>query len=316
MGMQTEEVLRRIHEEQWHLLEYLDVLVHVIDLNSLEIVRANKYSKNILGDVTGKICWQAFHAAQKGPCSFCPRMKLLDNDENPQGTWQWEMQNTRNGCWYEMIDKAFHWVDGRAVKLQIAWDITKRKRAESVLRRSNNELENCVITCIEKLERTGALLDQKAEEHRKALSQMEQQATELGTIDIALKVMLDKYRQQEIEMEEKIVANIKYLIFPHLDILGRYLQEKEATVCLGQLREKLIKLSSPFSKRLSTELLELTPREIQIAGLVKEGRTNKEIAAQLNLSTGTVECFRDRLREKLGIKNTKRNLRSFLLTKF
>ena len=63
-------------------------------------------------------------------------------------------------------------------------------------------------------------------------------------------------------------------------------------------------------------MLQLTPREIQVAELIKEGKTTKEIAAMFNLSNSTVECFRDNIREKLDIKNKKVNLRSFLLSKF
>jgi DNA-binding NarL/FixJ family response regulator len=314
---QTGEALEGSQKDPWHLLDKFDVLFHIIDLNSYEIVYANKFSKRILGNVTGKICWKAFHAAQEEPCSFCPRMKLFDSNGNPLGiSWRWEMQNTRNGHWYELMDKAVSWADGRQVKLQIAWDITKRKRTEDAFRRGNNELESCVSTCFEKLQKTGALLNRKTKEHRKALSQVEEKASELEAVNAALQVILDKYRKQENELEEKIVSNIKNLIFPYMDILERYLHERRAAVCFGLVKEKLVKLSSSFSKKLSSDLLELTPREIQVADLIKEGRTTKEIADFLHLSSSTVECFRDRLREKLGIKNKKVNLRSFLISNF
>ena len=146
--------------------------------------------------------------------------------------------------------------------------------------------------------------------------QLKRQAVEFDTANIALQVMLDRFRRHESDLEEKIVCNIKYLIFPYLDVLERHLAGREAASYFDLLKENLLKLSCSFSQKLSSEMVELTPREIQVADLIKDGRTTKEIAVILNLSVSTVECFRDNMRKKLGIKNKKVNLRSFLLSKF
>jgi FixJ family two-component response regulator len=47
----------------------------------------------------------------------------------------------------------------------------------------------------------------------------------------------------------------------------------------------------------------LTPRETQVMELVAAGRTNKEIASALILSTKTVEVHRARIMEKLKVKS-------------
>ena len=54
--------------------------------------------------------------------------------------------------------------------------------------------------------------------------------------------------------------------------------------------------------------------EIKIANLVREGKTNKEIADVLFISINTVLVHRHHIRTKLGIKNKKTNLRSHLLS--
>jgi DNA-binding CsgD family transcriptional regulator len=54
--------------------------------------------------------------------------------------------------------------------------------------------------------------------------------------------------------------------------------------------------------------------EIRVASLVKEGKTNKEIAEILMVSKNTILFHRHNIRVKLDIKNKKINLRSHLLT--
>lgn len=96
---------------------------------------ANRYTRNIWGDVVGTKCWQSLQSGQTGPCAFCTNDRLLDAAGQPAGVYQWECQNTKNGRWYDCRDKALRWIDGRIVRLEIATDITERKRMEEELRR-------------------------------------------------------------------------------------------------------------------------------------------------------------------------------------
>ena len=72
---------------------------------------------------------------------------------------------------------------------------------------------------------------------------------------------------------------------------------------------------SPFLQRMSALNILLTPQEIQVAALVKDGKSSKEIADILHVSETTVHFHRKNLREKLGLKNRRANLRAFLLSK-
>ena len=75
---------------------------------------------------------------------------------------------------------------------------------------------------------------------------------------------------------------------------------------------KIEEIVSTFVKTLSERFLDLTPMEIRVGELVRDGHSTKEIGALLHVSPGTIRYHRENLRQKLGIKNKHFNLRTFL----
>ncbi|MBW1829909.1 MAG: helix-turn-helix transcriptional regulator, partial [Deltaproteobacteria bacterium] len=82
------------------------------------------------------------------------------------------------------------------------------------------------------------------------------------------------------------------------------------------LESNLKDIVSPFARELTRNYLKFTPTEIQVANLVKQGKTTKEIADLMNVSGKTIESHRKNIRKKLGIKNKKENLQTHLLNIF
>ena len=132
--------MSRVKDKMASLLDCLDAGVYVTDIKTYELLYINKYSRDIFGDVVGKICWQALQTDQTGPCDFCTNDKLLTPEGKPKGVYRWEFENTVNGRWYDIHDRAIEWIDGRIARMEIATDITERKMAEKVLRERQKQL--------------------------------------------------------------------------------------------------------------------------------------------------------------------------------
>jgi DNA-binding NarL/FixJ family response regulator len=163
----------------------------------------------------------------------------------------------------------------------------------------------------QKLKEAHDLLEQRVEERTRELRIKSENLEEMNT---ALKVLLKKREEDKEELEEKVIYNVKELIIPFLEKLKRSRLDNRQQTCVDILESNLNDIVAPFAKTLSTRYLNLTPSEIQIANLVKHGKTTKDIAELLNLSTRTIESHRDSIRQKLGIKNKKANLRTHLMS--
>lgn len=129
--------LQEAHKRLLTVLDGIDSLVYVADMQTYELLFINKYGRDIRGDIQGSICWKVLQSGQTAPCDFCSNKHLLDSDGQPKGPYIWEFQNTLNGHWYYIIDRAVRWIDGRVVRLEIASDITERKTLEEERQRSH-----------------------------------------------------------------------------------------------------------------------------------------------------------------------------------
>ncbi len=127
----AEEVLRDSHDCLQAILNSLDAIVYIADMKTHKLLFANEYCRKIFGnEIVGKPCWKVLQASE-GPCSFCTNEKLLNDAGRPAGVYRWEFKNAVNQRWYDIADHAIQWIDGRIVRMEIATDITERKKAEA-----------------------------------------------------------------------------------------------------------------------------------------------------------------------------------------
>jgi len=268
------------------VLNNIEAAIYVADMTSYKILFMNRYMKQMYKrDLTGSICWESIHKNSKGPCKFCTNDKLLDDTGNPSEPYSCEFYNEVFGKWYEVNDLAIPWMDGRFVRLEIAKDITDRKKIEQKQKQIHIRLEDKVK------ERTAELEDMNA----------------------TLRILLKKRDEDKDEIGEMIFANHKMILAPIMDHLKKSLTQESQKEMMNLLESELTHIISPFSKQLSDRMVNLTPKEIHVANLIKSGKSNKEISKILNTSTHTISRHRENIRKKTGLKNKKVNLRSFLL---
>lgn len=71
-------------------------------------------------------------------------------------------------------------------------------------------------------------------------------------------------------------------------------------------------ITSAFTRRLSFQQMNLTPTEIRVAALVRDGKTTKEIAEILGSSEKSISVHRNHIRGKLGLHGERANLEAYL----
>ncbi len=135
---------------------------------------------------------------------------------------------------------------------------------------------------------------------------------ELQEVNAALRVLLKGRDRDRSELEEKVLSNVKELVAPYIHKLMKSRLDTKQMTYLRILQSNLNDIVSPFVHQLSSKYSALTPKEIQVAQLVREGNTTREIGELLNSSKRTIESHRQSIRIKLGVKDTKANLRSLL----
>jgi C4-dicarboxylate-specific signal transduction histidine kinase len=98
------------------VLEGLDAAVYVSDVETAEVVYANEQFRKTFP-----------------PAGDVPSM--------PKDVHQGEFHDAARGRWYLIQSRPMRWVDGRMVRLQLATDITERRRAEALFRQQQEKIQ-------------------------------------------------------------------------------------------------------------------------------------------------------------------------------
>ncbi|HOF04670.1 MAG TPA: PAS domain S-box protein [Syntrophales bacterium] len=170
-----------------------------------------------------------------------------------------------------------------------ARDVTERKKVEKELERYRESLEQAVE------ERTREL-----EYRTKTLEEM----------NIALKVLLDRRAEEKSEMEDRFVMNIRNLVMPFTEKLKETHLDERQLAYLQLIENNLAEVTSTMIKKMHQ--FKLTPTELEVASLIKNGKTTKKIADIMGIAPSSVNTHRHSIRKKMGINKKNVNLCSSL----
>ena len=141
------------------------------------------------------------------------------------------------------------------------------------------------------------------------LLMVERQA--LQETNTALRTFTTRIEEEKREVSRTIRDNVEKVLMPILQELFIAVPKSQRKF-VELLRDNLEELTSSFVSNLSRKFQSLTPTEIQICNMIKNGLRTKEIAELRRISPATVNRHRERVRRKLGITNSDTNLATYL----
>jgi DNA-binding NarL/FixJ family response regulator len=135
--------------------------------------------------------------------------------------------------------------------------------------------------------------------HRRAVREILLYGLCGGVLIAVLK--LTEYRFMLLEHSVEVYGALVAALFAGLGIwLGQTLTRKKPAVIVKKVP---VAVMGPFTvDETRVRELGITPRELEILGLIAGGLSNREIAARLFVSENTVKTHSSRLFDKLGAK--------------
>jgi PAS domain S-box-containing protein len=135
---------------------------------------------------------------------------------------------------------------------------------------------------------------------------------EIENLNTALKVLIDHQKSEREDQQHNWTISLKKSIFPYLDKIKNGKMDMSSRTYLSMIESNLNDLVASLPDAPANLLQKLTFAESQVADLVRQGKTSKEIAAMLNVTTAAISFHRHNLRKKLGLLQKRTSLRSHL----
>jgi len=133
----------------------------------------------------------------------------------------------------------------------------------------------------------------------------------LHEANTALRLVLGRIEQEKQEIHRDIKMNVEKILMPILHALALQVPPSPKKY-VEMLQTNLEEITSPFISQLSLSYHSMTPTEIAICNMIRNGMRTKEIAEMRGVSEATINRHRENIRRKLKITNQSVNLATFL----
>ena len=218
----------------------------------------------------------------------------------------------KNGAFVpiEITSSLSSW-QGQIAVLRIFRDITLRRWKEKTLDKSHNKLEQRVKERTHELIKITEELEQKQKELLRHKSELEKVNKELGQTNTALSVLAKKIAKNRQGTKNAIGQTINSKIMPIVENLREAKTLDNLNSDLDILATHLREITTDLTSDMSI-LASLTPAEMRIAAMIKNGLTSQNIARHFNISLNTAKTHRRNIRKKLRVQNLNINLATYL----
>lgn len=162
------------------------------------------------------------------------------------------------------------------------------------------------VTDISHIKKTEAAL-------KKSQTELLAQRKALEEKNAALREVLAQIEADKATILERVAANVDRLLMP----IVRKLKLESGPVDRRQverLENNIREIASEFGLRLDRGTARLSPREMEICDLARNGLSSKDMAELLRVSVRTVHTLRQRIRKKLALRREGVNLVTYLQT--
>ncbi len=126
-----------------------------------------------------------------------------------------------------------------------------------------------------------------------------------------LRTVLAQIEEEKQKIHRDIKMNVEKILMPILHALALQLPPIQRKY-VDMLQTNLEEITSPFISQLSITYHSMTPTEIAICNMIRNGMHTKEIAETRGVSEATINRHREKIRRKLKITNQDVNLATFL----
>jgi len=106
----------------------------------------------------------------------------------------------------------------------------------------------------------------------------------------ALKTLLARGEDDKKLMEDKIKSNVKELVLPYVDKLRLTGLTIEQQTYLEIIETTIKNVFSSFLQKITSKQYHFTPKEIQVATLIREGKTTKQIADIMKVTRSAIRA--------------------------
>jgi len=142
---------------------------------------------------------------------------------------------------------------------------------------------------------------------------LQKRKKELESAITTIRILLEQRDGEKKSIEQNFISHIKKTLIPALQKLDTLCTTAREKKHLQIVSLNIQNLDQKFQQGLFSAAFALSPPELQIASLILQNRTTRQISELLQISESTVSFHRKNIRKKLKLNSSGKSLKKHLL---